>query len=85
MKVELITFNGIGHHRLFYVATDSPPNVNLVTATVYTALSGKKHVDFYHLEFEVYMLNFKFLNRGKYIFITFEDGSRKLISIVTID
>lgn len=84
MKIEQITYNGTGYQRLFYIATKTglldPP----VEAIVYTAQSGRKSVNFRWLEFEVWDLDFIFLNPGKYIFIIFEAGSREIILIVTI-
>ena len=82
MKVEQATYK-LGVQRLFYVATNSPPKVNSVTAIVYTAQRGRKEVEFRYLEFEIYDLWFTFYDKGKYIFIIFEDGLRVVTLIVT--
>ena len=84
MRIEKITYNRTGYQRLFYVAKNldilHPP----IKAIVYTAQSGKKEVEFRHLEFEVWDLGFIFKDPGKYCFIVFEDGLRETILIVTI-
>ena len=82
LKIERISYKGIGSKRLFYIAENEIHDS--VKAHVYTSGDGRKEEEFSHLEFEVWDLEFIFNYPGKYIFIIFEDGLRNLIVIATI-
>lgn len=82
MKVEQAIYYRLYDQRLFYVA-ESDIQVG-ITAHVYTPTNGRLEVAFKHLEFELWDLNFIFKNPGKYCFIIFEDGLKKVILIITI-
>lgn len=82
MKIEQITYYKLYDQRLFYIAK-SEIQIG-VTAHVFTPVGGMKEVIFRHLEFELWDLIFIFKDPGKYCFIIFEDGLKKLIFIVTI-
>ena len=82
LKVEQISYKKTGHQRLFYVAQNKIQRS--IIAHVYTSAEGRKDVEFSHLEFELWDVDFVFKYPGKYSFIIFEDGLKTLILIVTI-
>lgn len=85
MKIDWIQYSGPGPWCVFFVSeSEDDENPPEVTVHCHTTQDGRKDYTLRLLEPGVYYFNFLFKYPGKYIFVFFENGIRKLITIISV-